>query len=87
MLRKDQLIIVFGDNDRHLQENKGKMAATAVKNELGIACRVAIPEFDGYPHEKEFSDWNDLVREKGVRETRAMMAPWINMESIPDPQM
>jgi phage/plasmid primase-like uncharacterized protein len=80
-------IIVFGDNDRHLQENKGKMAATAVKNELGIVCRVAIPEFDGYPHEKEFSDWNDLVREKGVRETRVMMASWIHSESISDPQM
>jgi phage/plasmid primase-like uncharacterized protein len=74
----NSLIIIFGDNDRHLQENKGKMAAVAVKNELGTACQIAIPEFEGYPHEKEFSDWNDLVREKGVRKTREIMTPWIN---------
>jgi phage/plasmid primase-like uncharacterized protein len=67
-------IIVFGDNDRHLQENKGKLAAEAVKDALGTICKIVLPEFNGYPPQKEFSDWNDLVREIGIRETRKIIA-------------
>ena len=78
-------IIVFGDNDRHLQENKGKLAADAVKNELGTTCQVVIPEFNGYPAQKEFSDWNDLVREIGVNETRKKMASLGDLKGILHP--
>ena len=66
-------IVVFGDNDRHLQENKGKLAAYSTREELGKICRIAIPEFDGYPASREFSDWNDFVREKGIKEAREQM--------------
>lgn len=63
-------IVIFGDNDRHLEENTGMRLAYAVKECLGVSCSVAIPEFDGYPALREFSDWNDLVRENGVKEVR-----------------
>lgn len=71
-------VIVFGDNDRHLQENKGKLAAYLTKEELGNICRVVIPEFEGYPVSREFSDWNDFVREKGVKETREIIQKVLN---------
>lgn len=63
-------LIIFGDDDRHLQENKGKRAALSTQEELGIACEVVIPDFEGYPASREFSDWNDYVRENGVKATR-----------------
>lgn len=65
-------IIVLADNDRHLTENKGIQAACSVKEGLGMNCTIAIPDFEGFPKSSEYSDWNDLVREKGyptVRET------------------
>jgi phage/plasmid primase-like uncharacterized protein len=63
-------IIIFGDNDRHLEENKGAKMAYAVQNALKTACQVAMPEFNEYPASREFSDWNDYVREKGVQAAR-----------------
>ncbi len=71
-------IIIFGDDDRHLEENKGKRAAYALKEELGIGCSVAIPDFDGYPNGREFSDWNDFVRENGVRGAREAIHKALN---------
>jgi phage/plasmid primase-like uncharacterized protein len=58
-------IIVLADNDRHLEVNKGVQAAYLVKNRLGTNCTVAIPNFEGFPAISDYSDWNDLVREKG----------------------
>lgn len=66
----DNAIIIFGDTDRHLKENKGVQAAYAVKEELGGNCSVAIPDLNNYPATREFSDWNDLVREIGIKEAR-----------------
>ncbi len=63
-------IVIFGDNDRHLQENKGMLAAYAIKKELGKNCSIAIPDLVSYPITREFSDWNDLVREEGVKAAR-----------------
>jgi hypothetical protein len=71
-------IIILGDNDRHLAENKGRLAAYAVKNELE-RCQIAIPEFNDYPAIRDFTDWNDLVREKGIKEGRAMMQRILKM--------
>jgi phage/plasmid primase-like uncharacterized protein len=76
-------IIVFGDNDRHLEENKGKKAAYAVLEELRTACQIAIPEFDAYPALRDFSDWNDYVREKGVKETRFAIQKTLEGKKIP----
>jgi phage/plasmid primase-like uncharacterized protein len=63
-------LIIFGDDDRHLQENKGRRAALATQEKLGTACDVVIPDFEGYPISREFSDWNDYVRENGVKVAR-----------------
>lgn len=63
-------LIVFGDDDRHLQVNKGRCAAFTTQEALGAGCKVVIPDFEGYPISREFSDWNDYVREKGVKFTR-----------------
>lgn len=63
-------LIVFGDDDRHLHDNKGRLAAFAAQRELGIGCKVVIPNFEEYPISREFSDWNDYIREKGVRAAR-----------------
>jgi phage/plasmid primase-like uncharacterized protein len=63
-------LIVFGDDDRHLQDNKGRRAAFTTQSEFGLGCKVVIPNFEGYPISREFSDWNDYIRENGVRATR-----------------
>jgi phage/plasmid primase-like uncharacterized protein len=71
-------LIIFGDNDRHLKENKGKRTANAMQNEFGTGCQVVIPDFEGYPVSREFSDWNDYVRENGVKVTREAIQKALN---------
>lgn len=66
----DSPLIIFGDDDRHLTENKGKCTALKAYEEVGAACKVVVPDFTGYPRTREFSDWNDYLREKGVMATR-----------------
>jgi len=66
-------IIVLGDNDRHLEENKGMQAACLVTKKLGVNCDMALPDFEGYPQGKNYTDWNDLVREKGWHIARDML--------------
>jgi len=63
-------LIIFGDDDRHLKENKGKYAAFGVREMLKTGCDVAIPDFGEYPASREFSDWNDYLRENGIKTTR-----------------
>jgi hypothetical protein len=66
-------IIILADNDRHLEQNKGVQAAWAARDRLGTNCIVAIPDFEGFPTTSDYSDWNDLVREKGHQEVRNML--------------
>lgn len=67
------VIIVFGDNDPHLNKNKGMLAAHSVQEQLGSHCRVAIPTFEGsHPH-RECTDWNDLFVLKGAQVARKLM--------------
>ena len=66
-------ILIFGDNERHLQENKGRDAAIAARDAIDVACEVVMPDFSGCPISREFSDWNDYVRENGVRATRKIV--------------
>lgn len=70
-------IIILADNDRHLEENKGERTAGLVKKRLGANCTVAVPDFEGFPIGREYSDWNDLVREKGIQEIRNMLTKLI----------
>lgn len=66
-------IIILADNDRHLEQNKGVLAACAAREKLGTNCTVAIPDFEGGPATSDYSDWNDLVREKGHQVVRNML--------------
>jgi phage/plasmid primase-like uncharacterized protein len=65
--------IIFADNDRHLKENKGIQAAQEVKKEMKEACTLAIPDFSGYPAARQYTDWNDLLREKGYEQAKKMI--------------
>lgn len=73
-------LIIFGDNDRHLKENKGKQIAYATQNELGNCCQIAIPDFEGYHVSRELSDWNDYVRENGVKTAREAIQKALNKD-------
>jgi putative DNA primase/helicase len=66
-------IIILADNDRHLEQNKGVQAACAARDRLGANCAVAIPDFEGFPATNDYSDWNDLVREKGNQAVRNIL--------------
>jgi phage/plasmid primase-like uncharacterized protein len=66
-------LIIFGDDDRHLPENKGRRAASIAKEALGDECKVVVPDFEGYPLIREFTDWNDYIRENGIRSAREMI--------------
>lgn len=66
-------IIILADNDRHLGQNAGVKAAYAARDRLGENCTVAIPNFEELPATNDYSDWNDLVREKGHRVVRNIL--------------
>ncbi len=61
----DSKIIMFADNDAHLAINCGVKSAMKVVEKLKANGLVAIPQFEGCPVDKDHTDWNDLVREKG----------------------
>lgn len=70
-------IIVLADNDRHLEENKGFKVANLLTERLGGNCDIALPDFEGYPPARDYTDWNDLVREKGWHTARNMLTSLI----------
>jgi phage/plasmid primase-like uncharacterized protein len=67
-LRQEYLnssLVIFADNDRHLVVNKGVCDAEKAYMRCNGAGAILIPNFYGYPRTREYSDWNDLVREIG----------------------
>jgi len=62
-------IILFADNDRHLEktgnQNVGLLKALQARDAVKRDFTLAIPEFDNLGPSKETSDWNDLVRLNG----------------------
>lgn len=58
-------MIVFADNDRHLQENQGVLKANEASLKTQGKVFLAIPDFGDIPASKAATDWNDLVRLKG----------------------
>lgn len=59
-------ILFFADNDRHLIENKGVIAARRASERVGNNVGMLIPNFDGYLKTAGYSDWNDLARTIGL---------------------
>jgi putative DNA primase/helicase len=58
-------LVIFADNDTHLSENKGMInAAKALEKAKGNGIIMA-PRFNNCPKARDYSDWNDLVREIG----------------------
>lgn len=63
-------ITIFADNDRHSKVNTGYLKAQEASNAIGERCDIALPDFSDLPPSKDFSDWNDLFRLKGIGEVK-----------------
>jgi phage/plasmid primase-like uncharacterized protein len=65
----DSRLVIFADNDRHLESNGSNVgvlkAREAQKINQGMIS-LFVPDFGDLEPSKEASDWNDLVRLKGV---------------------
>lgn len=72
-------MIIFADNDRHLNMNKGVISANEALAQLKNAGIMLIPSFDGYPATRDYSDWNDLVREIGHKRAREQIQKGLSL--------
>ncbi|MBS0626676.1 MAG: toprim domain-containing protein, partial [Verrucomicrobia bacterium] len=70
-------IILFADNDRHLEErglpNKGLVSAQKAIADVKENVFIVAPDFSDEKPSKETSDWNDLMRIKGDAYTKAIL--------------
>jgi phage/plasmid primase-like uncharacterized protein len=67
-------LIVFADNDRHLERNAGILSAEKALTVAGSNSLLAFPDFGDIAPGKDASDWNDLIRLKGFNEAKLQMA-------------
>lgn len=58
-------LVIFADNDRHLIENKGMLYAKKALKMAGGSGIIIAPTFKSSLKIRDYSDWNDLVREIG----------------------
>lgn len=58
-------LVIFADNDTHLNENKGMTSAAKALARAKSGGLVLAPQFKNCPRRRDYSDWNDLVRESG----------------------
>lgn len=58
-------LVIFADNDRHLSENKGMMCAKRALKRVEGSGIIMAPRFKNSLKVRDYSDWNDLVRENG----------------------
>lgn len=74
-------IILFADNDRHLEktrnQNVGTLKARQARDIIKRNFTLAAPEFDEIEPSKEASDWNDLVRLKNKETALAQMSKFL----------
>lgn len=59
-------LIIFADNDRHLNQNQGLLKAQEACDSIKTRIIMSAPDFGDLEPSKEASDWNDLVRLKGT---------------------
>ena len=74
-------LIIFADNDRHL-EMRGVMNQGIVKGQealisIGGNTILVAPDFGDSEVCKGLSDWNDLINHKGFEYAKAQMAEWL----------
>lgn len=75
-------LVIFADNDSHLIENKGMInAAKALEKAKGNGIILA-PRFNKCPKVRDYSDWNDLVREVGP--VSASEQIWMQLKQTQD---
>lgn len=75
-------LIIFADNDRHLEARgvtnqgltKGQEAITAIEGEVAMVA----PDFGNLEICKELSDWNDLIKHKGFEYAREQITEQLN---------
>jgi hypothetical protein len=58
-------LVIFADNDMHLIENKGIVSAIKAQERIKSDALVLTPQFESSKRGRDYSDWNDLVRERG----------------------
>ena len=75
-------LVIFADNDSHLTENKGMLnAAKALEKTKGNGI-ILSPRFNGCQKARNYSDWNDLVREVGFINASEQM--WMQLKQTQD---
>jgi len=73
----DSPLIIFADNDRHLEsngQNVGILKAQEARKINQGMISLFIPDFGNLEPSKEANDWNDLVRLKGKDEARQQIS-------------
>jgi phage/plasmid primase-like uncharacterized protein len=58
-------VVIFADNDMHLTENKGLISALEALKHSKCGGLVLTPQYQPHSKGRDYSDWNDLVRERG----------------------
>ncbi len=58
-------LVIFADNDRHLSKNKGMISAVKALEKAKGNGIILAPRFRNCLKVRDYSDWNDLVREVG----------------------
>ena len=58
-------VVIFADNDMHISENKGMTCAFKALARAKSGGVILAPQFENYIQGRNYSDWNDLLRERG----------------------
>lgn len=70
-------LIIFADNDRHLEArgiaNQGRLKALEAINLIGGGVTLATPDFEGTEALKGLTDWNDLIHQRGFEYAKAQI--------------
>ncbi|HLG25118.1 MAG TPA: toprim domain-containing protein [Candidatus Nanoarchaeia archaeon] len=79
-------LIVFADNDKHLEMRGGinqglEKGREAIQGNEDHAVLVA-PDFDFSEPSKKHSDWNDLIAQKGFEHARAQIAEKLSGKNL-----
>lgn len=75
-------LVIFADNDSHLAENKGMLNAAKALEEAKGNGIILAPRFNSGPKTRNYSDWNDLVREVGC--INASEQIWMQLKQTQD---
>ncbi len=70
--------VIFADNDRHLNKNKGVISANIAIKRAKDNGHILVPHFDGNPRTRDYSDWNDLGRTIGSEEALKQILQGLN---------